>query len=109
MEGDLKEWGEAQEKPAKGLSALTYPSGSQQEFSSGDGSPPVPDYFPNHQIQQLGNVIQVMEERYKNILILKYIHRLDDVAIGKSGLCHRNTVPKWINKAKHLLVLSNYW
>lgn len=109
LEGDLNEWGEGQESLLTGLNALTYPSGSQQEFTSGNGSPPVPDYYPSHQIQSLGRSIQTLEERYKDILILRYIYGLDDVAIGKEGICHRNTVRKWISKAKHLLVKSRYW
>jgi hypothetical protein len=108
MEGDLKEWGDMKEMDVKGLRALGYPSG-QAETLSGAGKPPTPDYYPKHQIQALNGAIENLETKYKNILILKYACKLDDRAINKEGLCHYNTVPKWIDEAKHLLVKSRYW
>jgi len=109
LEGDLKEWGEVQEKLATGLNALSYPSGSQQEFISGNGSPPIPDYYPNHKIQALDHAVRNLESKYNDILILVYILRLNDNEASKKIGCTRGNVPKMIKKAKHFLVISRYW
>lgn len=109
LEGDLKEWGEEVERLAKGLDVLNYPSGSQKEFISGTGRPPIPDYYPKHQIRALGNTIEGLVAKYRNILILRYILKMKDREIGRSGECDRGTVPDRVEKAKHLLVKSKYW
>ena len=107
MEGDLKEWGERMEMNVKGLSALGYPSG-QPDAPCGAGIP-VPDYFPNHQIQALHGVIESMESKYKDILILKYAYKLKDAEAARELCCHRSNIPKLLDKSKHYLVKSRYW
>ena len=107
MEGDLNEWGAMKEMDVKGLSALGFPSG-QAETPSGAGIP-VPDYFPNHQINALNNVIESLESKYKNLLIYKYVGRLNDSEASRNLECHRSTIPKLLDKAKHYLVKSRYW
>ena len=107
MEGDLKEWGERMEMNVKGLSALGYPSG-QPDAPCGAGIP-IPDYFPNHQIQALHGAIERLESKYKDILILKYVYKITDYEAAKQAGCHRSNVPNRIDKAKHLLVKSRYW
>ncbi len=108
LEGDLHEWGDMKAMDVKGLSALGYPSG-QAELSSGAGRPPTPNYYPKHQIQALNNVIERLEDKYKNLLILIYVGKVSYRAAGKEGICHRKTIPKRLNEAKHLLVKSKYW
>jgi DNA-directed RNA polymerase specialized sigma24 family protein len=108
LEGDLCEWAEGKEMEVTGLNALKFPAGSS-EFSSGSGKPPQPDYFPNSQIQALNNAIENLEEKYKDILILKYVLKLIDATAAREAGCHRANVPKRIEKAKHLLVKSRYW
>lgn len=107
LEGDLKEWGDMKEMDVKGLSALGFPSG-QPELSSGGGIP-VPNYFPRHQINALNNAIDGLEDKYKNLLIYKYVCKLSDRDVGKTGECDRGTIPNRIEEAKHLLVKSRYW
>lgn len=109
LDGDLCEWAEGKEMEVTGLKALKYPSGGHSEFSAHSGRPPQPDYFPKHQIQALNNAIENLEDKYKNILILKYVLRLIDSDAAKEAGCHRANVPKRINKAKHLLIISRYW
>lgn len=108
MDGDLHEWGDMMVMDVKGLKALGYPV-RQPELAAGAGKPPVPDYYPKHQIQALNNEIEGLESKYKNLLILKYALKLDDRMIHKEGLCHYNTVPRWLKDIKQILVKSRYW
>lgn len=108
LEGDLREWGDEKEMQVKGLNALGYPSG-QTESLSGSGKPPVPDYYPRHQIKALNGVIENMENEHKNILILIYALRLKDAEASRELGCHRSNIPKKLEKAKHLLIKSRYW
>lgn len=107
MDGDLHQWGAMKEMDVTGLSALGFPSG-QPETPSGAGIP-VPNYFPNHQINALNRAIEGLESKYKNILIYKYACKLTDSEVCRREGCHRANVPRRIEKAKHLLVKSRYW
>lgn len=107
LEGDLHEWGDIKIMDVRGLNALGYPSG-QPETPSGKGIP-VPNYFPRGQINALDRAIEGLENKYKNILILKYACKLTDKEASDIEGCHRANVPRRINKAKDLLVKTRYW
>ena len=109
LEGDLKQWGEGKEQDVKGLSALGYPQGGQDDFKSPTGGILVPNYYPDSQIQALAHEIEGMEDKYKHLLILIYALKLNDAEVGKQGLCHRTTVKGRVEEAKILLVASKYW
>jgi len=109
MEGDLNEWGDMRAMVVRGLSALGYPSGGQEEYSAHTGKPPQPNYFTKAKIQNLEKAISGLQDKYKNILICRYICKMGDREIGRAKICDRGTVPKRLDEGKHLLVISRYW
>jgi hypothetical protein len=109
MDGDLHEWGDMRAEQIKGLEALGYPQGEQGDFKSPSGRPPQPNYYPKHQIQALNKVIEELESKYQSLLIFKYSLKLGDREINRLGLCHYNTIPRWISEIKSILIKSKYW
>ena len=109
LEGDLKQWIEGKMQDVKGLSALGYPQGGQDDFSAPTGGILVPNYYPNSQIQALNNAIENLEDKYQRLLIYVYGLKLKDAEIAREEGVHRNKIPRRIKKTKGLLVKSRYW
>ncbi|MES0444961.1 MAG: hypothetical protein ABUJ92_00310 [Desulfobacterales bacterium] len=109
LDGDLHKWGEGKEQDVKGLSALGYPQGGQDDFKSPTGGILVPNYFPDSQIQALNSAIEALEDKYKQLLIYVYTLNMTDAEVSREEGVHRNKIPRRIEKAKGLLVKSRYW
>ncbi len=109
LEGDLKQWGEGKEQDVKGLSALGYPQGGQDDFKSPTGGILVPNYYPDSQIQALNSAIENLEDKYKKLLIMVYALKMKDAEVAREEGVHRNKIPRRIEKVKGLLVKSRYW
>ena len=109
LEGDLKQWGEGKEQDVKGLSALGYPQGGQDDFSAPTGGTLVPNYYPKPRIEALNRAIENLEDKYQRLLIYVYGLKLKDAEIAREEGVHRNKIPRRIEKVKGLLVISIYW
>lgn len=107
IDADLSDWGNMMEMDVRGLSALGYPSGPS-EAPSGAGFP-VPNYFPNGRLNALHRVIEGLDSKYRDLLVLKYAVKLNDRAIHREGLCHFNSIPKRLKEVKEILLKSRYW
>lgn len=64
----------------------------------------IPDYFPHPKINHLANNIFGLETDKRNLVVGKYLFRMNNSELGRLYKYHRHTVRRKIDEARQVLL-----